>query len=269
MISYCASVIRPKFARMLIEELIRKTTVPYEILLWLNVEDLSFEIFLQEKVRQGVRLHIIGKTPENIGMAGFKTCFEKARGTIITQIDDDVIRVSPHMSEVAQIVFGRYPDIRHVSATLWEEDQYSRLSREPWESRHQLFDADLNLYTGAIDGWFSMYHRDLLPMLLSLPYGGRVTGIGYMIAQRLRSQGKTPVLCRTLKVFHVKGPVYLSYYDMLDVQVWKLKQLGQSDEAVARYAKAKEWVPSKEKLEPFIRHVYEEIDRPVPLPPEK
>ncbi len=249
MISYCVVMIRPKFVKMLIEDLARKTKMPYEILLWLNVDNWEFERYVTIQRETGIPVKIIGKTPKNIGMAGFKACFEAAKGDIITQIDDDVIRVSPGTAEIAEFIFRKRPDIRHLSANMVESKYFGY--RIPWGERWKCFDPALELYEGPIDGWFSMYHRDILPMLLELPYQTRLVSIGYMIAQRLRvSKTRRPALCKPLKVFHVKGPVYMSYYDMLDLQIWKFKQESsmtpERRKSIDGWAKAKSWVPPKE-----------------------
>ena len=48
-ISYCVACYRPTYAKLLINELISKTTTPYEILLWLNLADKSFEKLFKKR----------------------------------------------------------------------------------------------------------------------------------------------------------------------------------------------------------------------------
>jgi hypothetical protein len=43
MISYCVAVYRPIYARLLLAELVEKTSVPFEILVWLNVADTALD----------------------------------------------------------------------------------------------------------------------------------------------------------------------------------------------------------------------------------
>src|SRR5215510_544845 len=94
MISYCIASFRPKYSQLLIQDLIRKTTAPFEILVWLNVEDAAYEQFLETQRSQGAPVRVVGKTPENIGMRAYSLLFQQARYDLLAQIDDDVVAVS-------------------------------------------------------------------------------------------------------------------------------------------------------------------------------
>jgi hypothetical protein len=283
-ISYCAVVIRTKFVRMLIEDLARKTTVPYEILLWLNVEDRPFEVYVTDQARAGVPVRIVGKTPENIGMSGLGPCFSQAKGRIITQIDDDVIRISPGIAETAEFIFNRRKDVRHLSAAMWESERFYiyKAYGDGWNNIYKPVDPSLELYEGPIDGWFSMYHRDIRPLLLDLGTGGdpyaraapgkppSMISVGYRVAQRLRgSKNQRPAICKMMKVFHVKGAVLLSYYDMLGVQAWKFRQLKVDPKQVVVWDTAHERVPPKSEIEPHIQEAYRAVDEPIVLPAQR
>src|SRR2546429_45947 len=122
MISYCIASLRPKYSRLLIADLIRKTTAPFEILVWLNVEDHDYERFLQEQRENGVPLRIIGKTPENIGMQAYPLLFEQSVYELIVQIDDDVIAVSRSIAEQAHEIFRRFPRVHQLVADVWQDE---------------------------------------------------------------------------------------------------------------------------------------------------
>ena len=98
-------LVSPDLFRLLIEDLVRKTTVPFEILVWLNIDDPEYEAFLQGQRAQGIPLCIVGKTPENIGMYAYRPLFEQARHELIVQIDDDVVAVSRNIAEQAHEIF--------------------------------------------------------------------------------------------------------------------------------------------------------------------
>jgi hypothetical protein len=42
-ISYCIAVYRATYARLLLADLVAKTSVPFEILVWLNVADPALD----------------------------------------------------------------------------------------------------------------------------------------------------------------------------------------------------------------------------------
>jgi hypothetical protein len=66
-ISYCIAVYRPTYARLLLADLVAKTSVTFEILVWLNVADATLdreidrvfatskEIRLAKRLRRAIR----------------------------------------------------------------------------------------------------------------------------------------------------------------------------------------------------------------------
>ena len=62
------------------------------------------------------------------------------------------------------------------------------------------------------------------------------------------------LLCLKFKVFHVIGPAYASYFDMLDFEIEKYRQLGRSD-IVEWYERERVRLPSKEELEPRVSRI--------------
>lgn len=134
MISYCIACYRPRYARQLIDDLVRKTSARYEILLWINVVDEEFDAYVARCAAAGAPIRVIGRTPENIGMAAYPRLFEAARGEMVAQIDDDVICVSPRIAEAAKEVFDRFPAVGMLTADVWQ-DEYTTGAR-PAERRN-------------------------------------------------------------------------------------------------------------------------------------
>lgn len=226
MISYCIAVYRPNYARRLVADLIAKTGTPYEILLWLNVADDLLEAELAAHAARGVPLTILGRTPENIGMQAYRDLFAAARHTAVVQIDDDVVRVSRGIAERALALFDRHPSVRQLVADVWQ-DEWTTGARPPLE-HYRVFDRNAGLYSGPIDGWFSVYHRSIVPLLLSLPYS-QYMPIGGQVRALLEARGQHGLLDRGMKVFHVIGPQYADAFGMLDFEIAKYRRLGRGD----------------------------------------
>src|SRR6185369_10956252 len=112
MISYCIASYRPTYSTLLVQDLIRKTTTPFEILIWLNTDDERYEKFLEEQRAQGAPVRIVGKTRENIGMQAYPLLFAESQYDLIAQIDDDVVAVSRNIAEYAAEVFSKFPDVK-------------------------------------------------------------------------------------------------------------------------------------------------------------
>lgn len=226
MISYCVAVYRPTYARLLLADLARKTTVPYEILVWLNVADETLEREIAAAAARGVPLRIVGRTPENIGMTAYRALFHAARFALIVQIDDDVVRVSRGIAERADRLFRRFPGVRQLVADVWQDD--CTTGARPPLDRYRHFDACEGLLSGPIDGWFSVYHRSMLPVLMALPYAAYFP-LGAAARAQLERRGQHGLLDLGMKVFHVIGPQYAEAFGMLDPEIEKYRRLGRAD----------------------------------------
>jgi hypothetical protein len=257
-ISYCIPVYRPWYARWLISDLVRKTSAEYEILVWLNTEDAELETFLLHMQTAGHPLRIIGKTPQNIGMKALRELFAEARHDLITQIDDDVVCITPRVAEICQEVFTQFPRVKQLVADVWQ-DEFTTGARPEW-SCYRPFDEAGGIYDGPIDGWFSVYHRSILPLLASLPFS-QYFGAGCAVKANLTRQGCHGLLCNRFKVFHVIGPDYASYFNALDFEIGKYQRLGRRD-IVAWYEGARSRIASRETLGGRIEAIREALRLP-------
>jgi hypothetical protein len=242
MISYCIAAYRPVYSRLLIADLIRKTTAPFEILVWDNSEDAGFAAFLTSVAAQSP-LRLVGRSPRNIGMRAYADLFRAATHPLIVQIDDDVVCVSRGIAERAAALFAANPDVRQIVADVWQDDLTTG-ARPPLE-HYRCVDAATGLYDGPIDGWFSIYHRSILPLLLSVPLS-EYCCLGGAVRQRLRRQRCRGLLCTQMKVFHAIGPAYASLFGMLEFEIAKYRRLGRAD--IVRWYET-EARPGRDELE--------------------
>jgi len=256
MISYCIASFRPTYSALLIQDLIRKTTTPFEILVWLNTDDLDYERFLEEQRAKGAPLRVVGKTPENIGMQAYPVLFQESQYELIAQIDDDVIAVSRKIAEQAADIFSRFPSVKQLVADVWQDD-YTTGAR-PSMSSYQAYEPQYGLYDGPIDGWFSVFHRSVLP-LAQARYGDIYFPLGAMLKNRLRAAGSMGLLCTKFKVFHVIGPQYASYFGMLDFEVEKYRKLGRT-EIVSWYENARTTLPPQEELSLRVKGILANLE---------
>jgi hypothetical protein len=230
-ISYCIAVYRPTYARLLLADLVAKTSVPYEILVWLNVADAMFDTEIDTAIASGVPLRVVGRTPDNIGMVAYGKLFRAARYPLIVQIDDDVVCISRGIAQRADRLFRRFPRVRQLVSDVWQ-DEHTTGARPPIE-QYTAFDSNEGLYSGPIDGWFAIYHRSILPLLLDVPMAPYFP-LGGTIRARLARRGQHGVLDRGMKVFHVVGPEYAAAFGMLQFEIEKYRRLNRP-ELVAWY----------------------------------
>ncbi len=256
MISYCIAAFRPGYSSLLILDLVRKTTTPFEILLWLNVDDADFERFLETQRESGVPLRIVGKTRENIGMEAYSLLFEQSQYELIVQIDDDVIAISRGIAEQASSIFSRFPRVKQLVADVWQ-DEYTTGARPPMSS-YRAYEPEQGLYDGPIDGWFSIFHRSVLPLAQG-KQGSIYFPLGCQLRNRLRANNNLGLLCTKFKVFHVIGPQYASFFGMLDFEIAKYRRLGRTDIA-NWYESAKATLPAKAALESRVKGILAALD---------
>jgi hypothetical protein len=83
-------------------------------------------------------------------------------------------------------------------------------------------------YSGPIDGWFAVYHRSILPLLLDMPMAPYFA-LGAAIRARLARRGQHGLLDRGMKVFHVIGPEYAAAFGMLAFEIEKYRRLNRAD----------------------------------------
>jgi hypothetical protein len=256
MISYCVAAYRPTYARMLIADLVRKTTAPFEILVWDNTGDPGFNEVLEDASRAGWPVRIIGCTPTNIGMIAYGDLFRAARYPLIVQIDDDVVCVSRGIAECASAIFDTHHDVRQIVADVWQDDLTT--GARPPMAHYHCVDEIRGLYDGPIDGWFSIYHSSILPLVLSLPLA-QYCFLGAAVRSRLARQNQRGLLCTHMKVFHVIGPAYASLFGMLDFEIAKYQRLGRG-EIVQWYQTERR--PAPKELATRFRNIVSTLDAP-------
>lgn len=255
MISYCIACYRPRYSELLITELLAKTSTPFEILLWLNVDDAVLNQFLAGRRAAGAPIRIVGCTPQNIGMEAYFGLFEAAQYDMVAQIDDDVICISQGIAQTAAEVFERFADVGMLTADVWQ-DEFTSGARPPLE-HYVLVDPKYGLYIGPIDGWFAVYRKTSLHLCRRIARGPYVFIGGYM-QQLLPQIGMRGLLCTRMKVFHVIGPQYVSYFEMLDFEIQKYSRLGRAD--IARwYSDARGCLPPREELHSRVEKIRESL----------
>lgn len=226
MISYCIACYRPAYCCQLIDQLVEKTTAPYEILTWINILDEEFEQFLQQRQQAGAPIRIVGRTPHNIGMAAYPCLFAASKFDQIVQIDDDVVCISPLIAEKADEILRRFPEVGMLTADCWQ-DEFTNGAR-PAMHHYREVNHEFGLYDGPIDGWFAIYRRDSLLQCGELG-SSRYFPMGCIIKSRLASMRQIGLLCTRIKVFHATGAAYAAYFGMLDAEIAKYSSLGLRD----------------------------------------
>lgn len=256
MISYCVVAFRPPYTIALIEDLIRKTSCPYEILVWINTPDDALMELIKTRKAEGASIEVIGITPRNIGMEAFRHLFSAAKYDIITQTDDDVICVSRKIGETATAMFQRHPNVLQIVADCWQ-DKFTNGAR-PAMSVYKQLNAYDQLYQGPVDGWFSMVHRSALPIFMEAPFA-KYAYLGSWLAGTLDRRAKHGLLSTKFKVLHAVGPFYASLFGVLDMEIEKYKSVGRP-ELANMYENAKASLPPMAEIDAAKQEAFKALD---------
>jgi hypothetical protein len=138
-----------------------------------------------------------------------------------------------------------------LTADVWQ-DEYTTGARPPME-HYRTFNSEYGLYDGPIDGWFAVYRKTALGVCQRIR-PGRYLPLGAAIKGQLRRSGTQGLLCTRMKVFHVIGPQYASYFGMLDFEIEKYKSLGRG-EIVQWYSDARDCLPQHEVLQERVKNI--------------
>jgi hypothetical protein len=123
--------------------------------------------------------------------------------------------------------------------------------------RYREISRDFGLYDGPIDGWFAIYRRTVLRACGTLR-PSRYHAIGCEVKNRLSAMGHSGLLCTRLKVFHVTGPAYASYFGMLDFELAKYSSLGRQD-VVNWYLGERSKLPPRDELALRVRQIQKNL----------
>jgi hypothetical protein len=167
-----------------------------------------------------------------------------------------VVAVSRNIAERTSEVFCKFPSVKQLVADVWQDD-YTTGAR-PAMSSYRAYEAEYGLYDGPIDGWFSVFHRSILP-LAQARYGDIYFPLGGVLRNRLKKIGMLGLLCTRFKVFHVIGPQYASHFGMLDFEVEKYRKLGRAN-IVSWYESARATLPPREELSLRVERILAHLE---------
>ena len=241
---------------MLIEDLIVKTSVPYEILVWINTPERGVVDYIKSLEANGVPVRIVGNTPNNIGMVAFKSLFLASKYEMIVQLDDDVLRVSPGIPQKCLDIFSRRKEVKYLVADVWQ-DKYTNGNR-PGMGSYESYAPDDGLFDGPIDSWYGVYHRSIMPTLMQAPYE-KYFYLGSFVRGTLPRYRQIGVLCTKFKVFHGCGPIYHNAFGLLDFEINKFRSVNMPHMADA-YEKKKATLPDTSKVLESFEDAKKHID---------
>lgn len=223
MISYCVCLSRHAQASLLLRELVEKTKVPFEILVWLNSNDPRLLDTVETMKAERAPLKVVGSTPHDIGMQGYRVLFEHAKYDMVAQISEHVILMSKGIPEKAAAIFKKHKDVKMLVADV-VQDKYTDGARPPMD-QYKPFDETNGLYDGPVDGWFAIYDKCLFPSLYDVNYD-RSFFLGSWARGKAISMKYRGLLCNQMRVFHAYGPAYAELFGSRFDEAQRIRYFG-------------------------------------------
>jgi hypothetical protein len=226
MISYCVAISRPAQGAMLLRELVEKTKVPYEILVWMNTADNRVIETIETMKAEMIQIRVVGSTPNDIGMQGYRILFEQAKYEMVAQVDEHVILIQNGIAEKAAAIFKKHKDVKMIVADVIQ-DKYTDGARPPMDQYKAVDDAN-GLYDGPVDGWFAIYDKALFPGLYDVNYD-RSFFLGSWARGKAISMKYRGLLCTQMKVFYAYGPAYAEMFGTRKEEAERIRYFGNHE----------------------------------------
>jgi len=241
---------------LLVDEIIKKTDVPYELLIWVNTITPELMAHIETRAKEGHPVKLVGSSPDNIGMAAYKPLFEAAQYPLVAQVEDDIRFISPKMAQIAQGIFDKHPTVRMLVADVHQD--YMTNGAHPGFSEYKPFSKEDGLYRGPIDGGIAIYHRDLYDVLLTAPWK-QYFYLGAWMTGHAANRKLEALLCTKMKIFHIYGAHYIKAFDLLDFEIEKFKRVGLKHIAEG-FEILKPSLPPKEFLMKRVEEISKDFD---------
>jgi hypothetical protein len=226
MISYCLCLSKYSLASLLLRDLREKTGVPYEILVWMNTDDQKLVDLIETMAAERIPLRVLGSTPSNMGMMGFRILFEHAKYDMVAQVDEHVVYVGKGLPEKAAAVFKKHKDVQMVVSDVLQ-DRFTD-GAKPSMDQYKCIDSGLGLYDGPMDGWYAVYRKSFVPSLFEAPYAPYFY-LGSWARGKAISMGGRGLLSDQMKVFNAYGQWYSEYFGNRLLEAEQFKSYGRPE----------------------------------------
>lgn len=161
-------------------------------------------------------------------MLGYKMLFLNAKYDMIAQVHDDVICLSKNIAKKAADIFKKHDKVKQIVADVIQ-DGFTTGGRPGDDAYSPVYENE-GLFTGPIDGWFSIYHRSILSILTEAPYSTYFY-LGSYVQMQLGASKREGLLCKAMKVLHIAGPAYAQLFETVESEARKYSALGNKQAA--------------------------------------
>lgn len=191
----------------------------------MNTSDPRLLDTIHTMIAERVPIRIIGSTPADIGMIGYRILFEHAKYEMVVQVDEHVVVISKGIAEKAAAIFKKHKNVKMLVADV-VQDRYTDGAR-PSMDQYKVVDEANGLYDGPVDGWFAIYEKSVVPAIYEAPYE-RHFFLGSWARGKVISMQWKGLLCNQMKVFHAYGQAYAEFFGSRMEEADRFRKFGNA-----------------------------------------
>lgn len=182
--------------------------------------DATGEILAQYESRPDVR---VIRQRRNLGFSAYKRLFYHARGKVIIDLDDDILKFPRDFDKTLVDYLAIYKDYGFLACNVVQNDKTD--GNRPRDAKYVPdVRGDMVVEEGPTGGWCSAFRRKdylLIKLLIFLfRMDARTPEDAYIASLSFRLRKRIGIIKDTV-VFHACGPMYAREYNHLDREIEK------------------------------------------------
>lgn len=229
---------RHKFLKATLDALLSSLSgeFEYEFLIWDNGStDDTGKVLDAFKAKPGFRVF---RSSKNLSINAYKPLFNRAKGAVIIEIDDDILKLPQGFDKAVVEYLTAYPDYGYLSLNVVQNEQTE--GAKPPASCYTLDTRGAKtVEEGPAGGWCVGFRRkdyrkvllffNLIPLSMKRGEDGILPYLFHVFLKKRRG------IIREVVCLHATGPVFAKLYGQTEREIEKYRLAGLDDH-VRQYA---------------------------------
>jgi len=160
----------------------------------------------------------IVRNRKNVRLNAYKKLFAMARGRLVIEVDDDVLRFPANFDRTFVDYFARYPDYGYLALNV-EQNEKTSGAKPDASCYHEDRRGDMVIEEGPAGGWcaaFRRWHyRPFVPLIHFIDFSMSRVEDGFLCGLIGKIWRKRIGIIRSATCLHATGPAYAREYGLL------------------------------------------------------
>ena len=193
--------------------------------------DKTPEVLSAYEARPDVR---VIRQKRNLGFRAYKRLFFHARGRVIIDLDDDILKFPKDFDKTLVDYLSVYTDYGFLACNVVQNEKTD--GNRPREAKYiKDIRGGMIVEEGPTGGWCSAFRRSdylwIKLLIFLFRMDAKTPEDAYIASLCWRLHKRIGIIANTV-VFHACGPAYAREYNHLDREIEKFRAGGNPDEAV-------------------------------------